>query len=37
MPVSEHKEGYSGVRDVMWSLFFPTACRHKKTACSRKD
>ena len=30
-------EGYSGVRDVMRSLFFSAACRHKKMACSRKD
>jgi WD40 repeat protein len=32
-----NKEGYSGVRDVMRSLSFPTACRHKRMACSRKD
>lgn len=31
------KEGYSGVRDVMRNLSSPTACRHKRMACSRKD
>jgi hypothetical protein len=33
----ENLEGYSGVRNVMRSLSFPAACRHKKMACSRKD
>jgi hypothetical protein len=33
----EDFEGYSGIRDVMRSLSFPTACRHKRMACSRKD
>jgi hypothetical protein len=30
-------EGYSGIPDVMRGLSFPTACRHKRMTCSRKD